>query len=198
MILVEESTTKYLLTVRVIQNSCERVFNPTLNGQPIIVLSNNDGCAIARSDEAKALSIKMGAPWFKIRHLELEAGLKAYSANFELYGDMSHRMMTLAETLGCGQEVYSIDECFLDMTGIRDATERSRRKQAEILQCIGIPTCIGIAHTKTQAKLASRSSCDVFVGNRTHFLYKTHCLRRQAVRFILRQSPVGFTIHACP
>ena len=97
----------------------------------------------------------MGAPWFKIRHLEHEAGLKAYSANFELYGDMSHRMMTLAETLGCGQEVYSIDECFLDMTGIRDATERARRKQAEILQGIGIPTCIGIAHTKTLAKLAN-------------------------------------------
>ncbi|WP_101047934.1 Y-family DNA polymerase [Macromonas nakdongensis] len=135
--------------------SCERVFDPSLNGQPMVVLSNNDGCSIARSDEAKALGIKMGAPWFQIRHLEQTAGLKAYSANFELYGDMSHRMMTMAETLGCGQEVYSIDECFLDMTGIPDATERARRKQAEILQGIGIPTCIGIAHTKTLAKLAN-------------------------------------------
>lgn len=135
--------------------SCERVFDPSLNGQPMVVLSNNDGCAIARSDEAKALGIKMGAPWFQIRHLEQTADLKAYSANFELYGDMSHRMMAMAETLGCGQEVYSIDECFLDMTGIPDATERARRKQAEILQGIGIPTCIGIAHTKTLAKLAN-------------------------------------------
>lgn len=135
--------------------SCERVFDPSLNGQPMVVLSNNDGCAIARSDEAKALGIKMGAPWFQIRHLEQTAGLKAYSANFELYGDMSHRMMAMAETLGCGQEVYSIDECFLDMTGIPDVTERAKRKQAEILQGIGIPTCIGIAHTKTLAKLAN-------------------------------------------
>ncbi|NIC41277.1 DNA polymerase V subunit UmuC, partial [Aquabacterium sp. A08] len=97
--------------------SCERVFDPQLVGRPVVVLSNNDGCAIARSEEAKALGIKMGAPWFKIRHLEAEADLIALSANFELYGDMSHRMMTMAETLGCGQEVYSIDECFLDMTG---------------------------------------------------------------------------------
>lgn len=89
--------------------SCERVFNPKLIGRPVVVLSNNDGCAIARSEEAKALGIKMGAPWFQIRHLEQDAGLVALSANFVLYGDMSARMMEIAETLGCGQEVYSID-----------------------------------------------------------------------------------------
>jgi DNA polymerase V len=135
--------------------SCERVFNPGLGARPLIVLSNNDGCAIARSEEAKALGVKMGAPWFQIKHLEQTAGLVAYSANFELYGDMSNRMMRMAETLGCGQEVYSIDECFLDMTGIRDATQRAQRKQAEILQGIGIATCIGIGPTKTLAKLAN-------------------------------------------
>jgi len=135
--------------------ACERVFDPKLIGRPVVVLSNNDGCAIARSEEAKALGIKMGAPWFQIRHLEHEAGLMALSANFELYGDMSQRMMTLAEALGCGQEVYSIDECFLDMTGIPRATERARLKQAEILQGIGIPTCIGIGPSKTLAKLAN-------------------------------------------
>jgi len=135
--------------------SCERVFDPKLIGRPVVVLSNNDGCAIARSEEAKALGIKMGAPWFQIRHLEHEAGLIALSANFELYGDMSHRMMTIAESLGCGQEVYSIDECFLEMTGIPHATERARQKQAEILQGIGIPTCIGIGPSKTLAKLAN-------------------------------------------
>jgi len=97
----------------------------------------------------------MGAPWFQIRHLEQEAGLIALSANFELYGDMSSRMMQLAETLGCGQEIYSIDECFLDMSGIPNATERARRKQAEVLQGIGIATCIGIGPTKTLAKLAN-------------------------------------------
>ncbi len=135
--------------------SCERVFDPQLIGRPVVVLSNNDGCAIARSEEAKALGIKMGAPWFQIRHLEQEAGLMALSANFELYGDMSHRMMTMAESLGCGQEVYSIDECFLDLTGIPHGTERARQKQAEILQGIGIPTCIGIGPSKTLAKLAN-------------------------------------------
>ena len=135
--------------------SCERVFDPKLMNRPLVVLSNNDGCAIARSDEAKALGIKMGAPWFKIRHLEHEAGLVALSANFELYGDMSQRMMTLAETLGCGQEIYSIDECFLDMTGVAHATERARQKQTEVLRGIGIATCIGMGASKTLAKLAN-------------------------------------------
>lgn len=112
--------------------SCERVFDPRLIGHPAVVLSNNDGCAIARSEEAKALGIMMGAPWFQIRHLEWQANLAALSGNFELYGDMSDRMMHTAETLGCGQEIYSINECFLDMTGIPDATQRARLKQAEI------------------------------------------------------------------
>ena len=89
--------------------SCERVFRPSLNGRPVIVLSSNDGCAIARSNEAKALGIKMGEPWFKIRHLEEQAGLVALSANFTLYGDMSDRMMSLAAGLGPTQEIYSID-----------------------------------------------------------------------------------------
>lgn len=97
----------------------------------------------------------MGAPWFQIRHLEWQANLAALSANFELYGDMSDRMMQMAETLGCGQEIYSIDECFLDMTGIRDATQRARQKQADIQQGIGIATCIGIGATKTLSKLAN-------------------------------------------
>jgi len=136
--------------------SCERVFQPRLIGRPLVVLSNNDGCAIARSDEAKALGIKMGAPYFQIRHLEDEAGLIALSANFALYGDMSDRMMTLAVGLGHRQEIYSIDECFVDLSGIHgDLTQRARKVRARIHQWIGIPTCIGIAPTKTLAKLAN-------------------------------------------
>ena len=92
--------------------SCERVFRPSLNGRPVIALSNNDGCAIARSDEAKTLGIKMGAPWFQIKHLEHEAGLVALSANYSLYGDMSNRMMSIAAGLGPRQEIYSIDDGF--------------------------------------------------------------------------------------
>ena len=136
--------------------SCERVFQPRLVGRPLVVLSNNDGCAIARSEEAKALGIKMGAPWFQIRHLEREAGLVALSANFELYGDMSERMMSLAAGLGHRQEVYSIDECFVDLDGIPgDLALRARQIRTRILQWLGIPTCMGIGPTKTLAKLAN-------------------------------------------
>ena len=101
--------------------SCERVFRPSLNGRPLVVLSNNDGCAIARSEEAKAMGVRMGAPFFQIEHLIDEAGLVAVSANFELYGDMSERLMSLAAGLGHRQEVYSIDESFVDLTGVRGA-----------------------------------------------------------------------------
>jgi DNA polymerase V len=136
--------------------SCERVFRPSLNGRPVIVLSNNDGCAIARSNEAKALGIAMGAPWFKIKHLEEEAGLVALSANFALYGDMSDRMMSLAAGLGPAQEIYSIDESFIDLTGVRgDLVERSHKIRDRILQWVGIPCCVGIGATKTLAKLAN-------------------------------------------
>ena len=136
--------------------SCERVFRPSLNGRPVIVLSNNDGCAIARSNEAKDLGIRMGAPWFQIRHLEQQAGLVALSANFTLYGDMSDRMMSLAAGLGPTQEIYSIDESFIGLQGVRgDLVARGHKVRDRILQWIGIPTCIGIARTKTLAKLAN-------------------------------------------
>jgi DNA polymerase V len=136
--------------------SCERVFRPSLQGRPLVVLSNNDGCAIARSDEAKALGIKMGAPWFQIQHMQDDTGLVALSANFALYGDMSDRMMSLAAGLGHRQEVYSIDECFVDLSGIPgDLVIRSQKIRARIQRWIGLPTCIGIAPTKTLAKLAN-------------------------------------------
>lgn len=136
--------------------SCERVFRPSLNGRPVVVLSNNDGCAIARSNEAKALGIKMGEPWFKIRHLEEKEGLVALSANFTLYGDMSDRMMSLAAGLGPSQEIYSIDESFIGLQGVRgDLVDRAWKMRARIYQWIGIPCCIGIASTKTLSKLAN-------------------------------------------
>jgi DNA polymerase V len=136
--------------------SCERVFRPSLQGIPVVVLSNNDGCAIARSNEAKALGIKMGAPWFQIRHLQNEAGLVALSANFTLYGDMSDRMMSLAAGLGPTQEIYSIDESFIGLDGVSgDLTQRARAIRARINQWIGIPCGIGMGPTKTLAKLAN-------------------------------------------
>lgn len=135
--------------------SCERVFRPSLQGRPVIVLSNNDGCAIARSNEAKALGIAMGAPWFQVQRELPDAGVLALSANFTLYGDMSNRMMSIAAGLGPEQEIYSIDESFIGVCGIRDLTRRSHAVRERILQWIGIPCGIGIGATKTLAKLAN-------------------------------------------
>jgi DNA polymerase V len=136
--------------------SCERIFRPSLNGLPVFCLSNNDGCAIARSNEANALGIQMGAPWFQIRHLAESEGLVALSANFALYGDISDRMMSLASGLGPTQEVYSIDESFIGLDGVRgDLVERSHKIRSRILQWVGIPCGIGIGSTKTLAKLAN-------------------------------------------
>lgn len=135
--------------------ACERVMQPALAGKPLIVLSNNDGCAIARSNEAKALGIRMGAPWFSIRHLE-SRGLVARSANFALYGDMSDRMMTLIGQFAPHQEIYSIDESFLDLDGLpgtgQDIGQAIRHR---IAQWLGLPTCVGIGASKTLAKLAN-------------------------------------------
>jgi len=136
--------------------SCERVFRPSLAGRPVVVLSNNDGCAIARSNEAKDLGIKMAQPWFQIRHLERKAGLIALSANFELYGDMSSRMMTVVAQYAPRQEVYSIDESFLHFEGVRgDLVAIGREIRATVLQWTGLPTSVGFGSTKTLAKLAN-------------------------------------------
>ena len=136
--------------------SCERVFRPALDGRPVVVLSSNDGACIARSNEAKDLGVRMAQPWFEVRHLEREAGLIALSANFELYGDMSSRMMSLAAAYAPRQEIYSIDECFLDFDGVPgDLVAIGRRLRAQVLTWTGLPTSIGFGTTKTLAKLAN-------------------------------------------
>lgn len=94
--------------------SCERVFNPKLRNRPVVVLSNNDGCAVARSNEVKALGVPMGAPWFKFKDLAKQHGIVAYSSNYALYADMSNRVMSILRQFSPNQEVYSIDECFLE------------------------------------------------------------------------------------
>lgn len=135
--------------------SCERNFRPELKNVPIVVLSNNDGCVVARFTEAKALGIKMGEPYFKVRHLVGQGRLKAYSSNYELYADLSRRIM---ETIaGCvpAVEVYSIDECFADMTGIENLAVHGHQIRSRVLQWVGIPTCVGIAPTKTLAKFCN-------------------------------------------
>ncbi len=99
--------------------SCERVFNPKLEDKPVVVLSNNDGCAVARSNEVKALGVKMGQPWFQLKDLAKKHGIIAYSSNYTLYADMSNRVMSILAVFSPNQEIYSIDECFLDLTGFR-------------------------------------------------------------------------------
>ncbi len=138
--------------------SCERVFNPKLNGQPIVVLSNNDGCVVARSNEAKALGIRMGVPEFQIRPLLRAHQVQVFSSNYSLYGDMSQRVMETLEQFCPDLEVYSIDEAFLSLVGFaqRDLTEYGRQIRRTVKQWTGIPVSVGIAETKTLAKLANR------------------------------------------
>jgi len=135
--------------------SCERVFRPDLWERPIVVLSNNDGCVVARSNEAKALGIKMGVPYFKIASLARQHGVAVFSSNYELYGDMSARMMQTIASLAPGLEIYSIDEAFVDLTGIRDPLALGAKMRARVMQWVGIPACVGIAPTKTLAKFAN-------------------------------------------
>lgn len=145
--------------------SCERVFNPRLTG-PVVVLSNNDGCVIARSDEAKALGIKMAEPFFKVRHLVEPHGIQVFSSNYPLYADMSQRAVAVLSQFTPHLEVYSIDESFLSLDGFEhlDLTAYGREVRARMLQWTGLPVCVGIATTKTLAKLANK-----FAKKRKHF-----------------------------
>ena len=137
--------------------SCERVFNPKLIGKPVVVLSNNDGCAVARSNEVKALGVGMGAPWFKFQDLAKQHGIVALSSNYALYADMSNRVMSILRDFSPEQEVYSIDESFLDVTSFkrRDLIQYGQQMRSRILQWTGLPVCVGIGSTKTLAKLAN-------------------------------------------
>lgn len=145
-----------LIDVNNFYASCERVFNPKLEGKPLVVLSNNDGCAIARSARAKELGIKMGEPWFKLKETAKQHGIVALSSNYALYADMSNRVMTIIGQYAPSQEVYSIDESFLDLTGIpEDHVLLATQMRAQIKQWTGLPVCIGIGQSKTLAKLAN-------------------------------------------
>ena len=137
--------------------SCERVFNPKLEGRPVVVLSNNDGCAVARSAEVKALGVKMGTPWFQMKELARQHGIIALSSNYELYADLSNRMMGVLGKFSPDQEIYSIDECFLSLDGFQhyDFLDYGKEIRHTVKQWVGIPVCVGIGPTKTLAKLAN-------------------------------------------
>jgi len=141
--------------------SCEMVFRPDLKGKPVCVLSNNDGCVIARSTEAKALGIKMGTPWFKLKDVRFPQRIHFFSSNYELYADMSQRLMTTLEEMLPRCEAYSIDESFCDLTGVRncrDLTDFGKEIRATVLKRTHLTVGVGIAQTKTLAKLANHAA----------------------------------------
>lgn len=135
--------------------SCERVFQPWLNGKPAVVLSNNDGCVIARSNEAKALGIAMGAPHYQIQELIKKAGVHVFSSNQTLYGDMSRRVMSILSDIVPEIEVYSIDEAFLNLAGISDLENFAHYVTAKVTKDTGIPVSLGVAPSKTLTKIAN-------------------------------------------
>ena len=137
--------------------SCERAFRPDLAKTPIVVLSNNDGCVIARSYDAKPF-VKMGEPYFQIKNKLRQHGIVAFSSNYALYGDMSERVMTIIESQVPALEVYSIDEAFADLAGVPDLVQFGRNLRQRILKCTRIPVGVGIAPTKTLAKLANHTA----------------------------------------
>lgn len=139
--------------------SCERVFNPKLEGRPVVVLSNNDGCAVARSNEVKALGVKMGAPWFEMKDLARKHGIVALSSNYTLYGDMSDRVVQILKGYAPRVEVYSIDESFLQLDGLigiwPSFTDLGQHIRERVRMWTGLPVCAGIAPSKTLAKLSN-------------------------------------------
>ena len=163
--------------------SCERVFHPSLRGVPVVVLSNNDGCIIARSNEAKQLGFKMGEPFFKARLRIEKERVAVFSSNYNLYGDMSRRVMSLLRKLTHGTEQYSIDECFLDLRHL-GTPEETHRYGLEIVRKVsrgtGIPISLGIAPTRTLAKLASRYA-KKYAGYHQCCMIETDAKRRKAL-----------------
>jgi DNA polymerase V len=139
--------------------SCERVFRPDLIGKPVAVLSNNDGCIVARSQEVKDLGVKMGVPLFQIQQLVKQHNIQLFSSNYSLYADLSARVMSVLEEFAPNLEIYSIDEAFLDLTGVHPCTKDpiayGQRIRKTVLRSTGIPVCVGMGPTKTLAKLAN-------------------------------------------
>lgn len=167
--------------------SCEQVFNPGLNGKPVIVLSNNDGCVISRSNEAKALGIKMGQPYYQLKEFISRYHVAVFSSNFALYGDMSQRVQQTLQQIVPATEIYSIDECFLDLQGIDKQVldALGHRIAKTVRQNTGIPISVGIAPTKTLAKIASKLSKQYPKLKGSCYLY-----RPQDIDKVLRRVPI--------
>ena len=165
--------------------SCERVFNPSLNDKPIVVLSNNDGCVIARSNEAKKLGIPMGAPAFQYQNMFRTRGVKVFSANFHLYGDMSRRVMNILSTYSPTTEIYSIDECFLSLHDMDIDHYRYGLDMVEkVNKWTGIPISVGTAPTKALAKVANRIAKKFVETTNSSYVIDTEDKRIKALKWL--------------
>ena len=172
--------------------SCERVFQPELEGKPVVVLSNNDGCVVARSQEVRALGVGMGVPWFKLRDLAKQHGIIAKSSNYTLYADMSQRMHSVIGQFAPEQEIYSIDETFLDLTGFnRDLIEYGIQIRQRVRQWTGIPVCVGIGSSKTLAKLANHSAKKVLVPEMANGVVEFNQLSARELNQLFGSIDVG-------
>ena len=163
--------------------SCERVFRPDLREAPVVVLSNNDGCIIARSEESKRLGLKMGTPYYQVRHLLETHHVTVFSSNYTLYGSLSGRVMSLLSRYTPQLEPYSIDEAFLDFSDMGDAAflkAYGERMAADVRRSVGIPISVGIAPTRTLAKVASKYA-KRYAGYRGCCLMDTDDKRRKAL-----------------
>ena len=182
--------------------SCERVFRPWLKGMPVVVLSNNDGCVVARSNEAKAMQIAMGTPFFKVRHLVESGQLHVCSGNLTLYGDMSRRVMSIVRRSVPRIEVYSIDECFMDLDGIQDVQRFGQELSAKVEKWTGIPVSVGVAPTKTLAKMGSKFA-KKYAGYKGCCLIDTEERRLKALQLTKVEDVWGVgrrmsqTLHQC-
>ena len=166
--------------------SCERVFRPDLIGKPIVVLSNNDGCVIARSNEAKTLGVPMGALAFEYESFFIQNGIHVFSANFALYGDMSHRVMTILQEYSPECEIYSIDEAFLNLNGFKhyNLQEYGLEIQKRVRKSTGIPISVGIAPTKALAKLANRIAKKYPIRTTNSYLMHSEEQRIKALKWL--------------
>ena len=169
--------------------SCERIFRPDLKHVPIVVLSNNDGCVIARSSEAKKMGIGMGVPWFKVKNSFLSQGGQVFSSNFTFYGDMSTRVMNILEGFAPKIEVYSIDEAFLGLDGLEknyDLVNFGCHVRGLIKQWTGVPVRMGIAPTKTLTKIAINEVKRLNIPTKVHRISSN-----KDIRYALKNTPVG-------
>lgn len=169
--------------------SCERVFNPKLQNKPVVVLSNNDGCVVSRSNEAKSIGVKMGVPFYQIADLVKQHKIVPLSSNYALYGDMSERVVSILSKFSPHQEIYSIDESFLDFSGVADSKELGKQIREAVRLCVGLPVCVGIGPSKTLAKLANQAAK---LSPNSDGVFDFDLLSSEDLDRVLQKFPVGY------